>query len=153
MLKKILINNAIALSVWGLSIVAAWGCYYALSRPIIPLIAIGCIAAFLYVLCGFFLMPVKKCSYLSVVSLPIAMVIALLICVSLDGEGLNYYLFNPVALALCFGLGFLEPLYTFFALLSPVYPSLLFYLGMVLKKRIVKRRASAGDGLPDVPGR
>ena len=149
MLKKTLINNAIALSAYGVSIAAAWGSLhiYALDafdriipQNANPFLVEGCIAAFLYVLCGFFLIPVKKRSYLSVASAAIAIIITLVICMSLGEGGLIYLVLNPIAGAL-FGFDFIQSLQPFVALLSPMFPSLFFYLGMVLRRLTVRRRS------------
>jgi len=143
MLKKTLINNAIALFAYGLSTAAAWVCLYAFSRIINSFMVIGCIAAFLYVLCGFFLRPVTKLSFLSVVSIAIALIILLNIAVRLGERGLDYYFLNPIAISLLeLEFDFLMSNQHAVVLLSSAFPSLLFYLGMILRRLTVARRRS-----------
>jgi len=142
MLKKTLINNAIVLLAYGLSTVVAWVGLYAFDRIvksfIVTFIGIGCIAAFLYVLCGFFLLPVEKRSFLSVVSVIIAIIIAVIIFALFGDDGFIYYVLNPIATPLlAFDLPEILNIFVFFS--SPLYPPLLFYLGMLLRRLIVKR--------------
>ena len=142
-LKKTLINNAIALAAYGVSLAAAWGIYHIITFPIPektnPFAVFAAIAALLYVICGFFLIPVEERSYLSVVSVAIAMVIIIVICMSLGEDGMIYYLLNPfVFLLLSLELPFQGTIY----LLSPFLPSLLIYLGMVLRKVVLKKKGN-----------
>jgi len=146
MLKKTLINNVIALSVYGLLSAVAYCCiraraFAAFQNVNLLLMVIACFVAFFCILCGFFLIPVENHSFLSVVSVTIAIIITFLICAFLDEAGLIYYILNPIAVPLlAFDLpGALQIVSAVLALLSPVYPSLLFYLGMVLRRLIVKR--------------
>jgi len=80
-------------------------------------------------------MPVKKRSYLSVVSVAIALAVTLLILIRLGDIAFGYYALNPIAGAL-WPLNFSMPIYGFVFYLSPVYPSLLFYLGMLLRRLV-----------------
>ena len=143
MLKKTLINNAIALSVYWIWIEAAiWNAPYVLARSIAPnansSIVEGCIAAFLYVLCGFCLIPVKKRSFLSAVSVAIVLAAILIILIFLGDIVLGYYAVNPIADALQY-FDFPMPIRYIVFFLNPVYPSLLFYLGMLLRKQTIGR--------------
>ena len=133
MLKKNLINNAIALLAYGLSSVATLViCSFLLDRTENLYIFTVCIAAFLYVLCGFLLRPAKKLSFLSVVSIPIALIILLLICMQLGEAAVLYYFLNPIAMPLIDSYLLRIPRIVF--QISPLYPYLFFYLGILLRK-------------------
>jgi hypothetical protein len=171
MLKKILINNAIALLSYVVVSILLLGLYMVITRPIAVVDSADAIAALLYIvllcvailsniLCGFLLKPVGKLSILSAASVAIALTILLILSMQWGEAGFAYYFLNPVAMFIMLFMEF-EMIYSFepfvifltvLAFLSPVFPSLLFYLGLVLKKRIVRRKAPVGDGLPDVPG-
>jgi len=144
MIKKIIINNMIVLAVYVLSVYRlsiAASSFSALYRTLAPntkALILGCIAAFLYILCGFFLIQVGKRSFLSVVSIAIALVVILIILIMLRDAALGYYALNLIANSLqYFNFPICIEYIVFF--LSPVYPSLLFYLGMVLRRLIVRR--------------
>jgi len=140
MLKKTFLNNFFALFSYGLATAVVWICPYILNRIIPqlenPFILEGCIATFLYILCGFFLIPVNKLSFLSVVSVPITLIISIFIVIPL--VGLDYYILHPIAYFLR-GLDFFESIQLVVVLISSAFPSLLFYLGMVLRGLVVKK--------------
>ena len=153
MLKKILLNNLIALLVHVKSIVLFIVLMLVTETLISPAsadvicVVTTCISIILYVLCGFILKPVEKFSFLSVVSVAIVLAVILAACIrpgAIDEYGEIVYLyFNPFLFPLT-GLFFREPkiiTYPMF-LLSPVYPSLLMYLGMIIRRKTASRRKS-----------
>ena len=149
MLKKILLNNLIALLVQILSIVLFFAAVALISNldEFFDEFFMGfaCIPIPLYVLCGFVLKPVGKLSFLSVVSVAIVLAIILVACIrpgAIDGYGEIVYLyFTPFSFPLMFlfekNIGYL------IYLLSPVYPSLLMYLGMIIRRLVDRRRQSS----------
>ena len=93
-----------------------------------------------YVVCGLFLLKlVEKYSFLSVISLPIIILVVSFIVIAIRYSQMGgdaafyYYAVNPITIFLL-GLNlpaFLQVILTF---LSPLIPSLLMWLGMVLRK-------------------
>jgi len=144
-LKKTLVNNAIALGGFVLSIAAVIAFLFITSRPEGSFAVVGCgIALFvlLYILCGFFLIPVRKFSFLSVLSVLLIPIIFLLTCILLDEVGTMAAFLAPFAFLLSelgHSLDYDFPDTVFF--LAFAVPSLLMYLGMALRKVIVKRKA------------
>jgi len=130
MWKSRLINNAIALAAYA-AVAVLWNYSYdALFRLIPKALDLGLLmtlfSVVILVACGFFLKPVKKRSFLSVISPLVASVLAFIIFIVLDAdEMLGYFAFNPLA-AFFYG--------TLFVLLSPAIPSLLLYAGVLLRK-------------------
>lgn len=138
MMRRTIINNIIVLVVYALSIVVS-DCYpTAFDRALAPhtnTLILGCFVVCLYILCGFFLMPVVKQSFLSVVSVAIILVILLFILV-MSGSALGYFALNPIVGVLK-NFAFFTSAQFVVVMLSPVYPSLLFYLGMLLRRLVM----------------
>jgi len=156
MYKKILMNNLIALLLYVLMSILLMALNMIIIQAtaafadilVVPLIAVPlCVAIIAYIFCGFLLKPVEKLSFLSVVSVTIALTILLIMFMQLGEAGVGYYFMNPIAWPLLQLMQFdiinaFRPFVVFLTVvfyLSPVFPSLLFYLGMVLRGRIVKR--------------
>jgi len=89
---------------------------------------------------------VGKLSFLSVASVTIALTVLLIIFMQPGDEAVvGYYVMNPTAWLLLLLADFdivksFEPFVTVVFYLSPVFPSLLFYLGMMLRRRIMGRK-------------
>jgi len=150
MLKKTLINNVIALPAYVVATIAAGLVTFLLLEEYYE-IFIGGIATLFYALCGFLLIPVKKLSFLSVVSVPVALTIMFLICVPMGEEGMIYAFLIPIGISLAEierRLGFYYPdnLWLVMVILTHVLPALLFYLGMVLRKLIRSKKQSKALG-------
>jgi hypothetical protein len=138
MLKKTLINNAIVLAIHILSLVifaVVLILTEATEEQYVFLLAI------LYTLGGFFLIPVKKRSFLSVISISVVLIglfVAIDLLSRVDDAYLwgAYYFFNPTLFILDDAIGYTAPrvLETLVFSLSTVFPSLLLYLGMVLRR-------------------
>jgi hypothetical protein len=146
MLKKILVNNLIALLFHLLSIVLFFETVAMLTslRSDEGFVVIACITIILYVSCGFILKPVEKLSFLSVVSVAIVLAVILVTCIWSDADEYGeivYLYFNPILFPLT-EFVFREPKTSTYHwyLLSPVYPSLLMYLGMVIRRLALKRK-------------
>ena len=142
MLKKCLINNAIALSMYILSTALL---VVVLSFTEVPEAQYGFLLAILYMLGGFFLIPIKKLSFLSVISISVLLISLFVAFYLSTGEGdswIVYYVFNPIVFTLDAALWNTAPafLFTLVVYLSAVLPSLLFYLGMLLRRLIVKAK-------------
>jgi len=151
MLKKTLINNAFAFAMYimtlGLMFILS---FVLLFFPLFIEAQVGLvIGILLYIMCGFFLIPVEKTTYLSVVSVFVIIAAVLAVVYWLAEPGASHYLwmayfmFNPIARSLLEVLvnphvpSRLEPIITF---LSPLYPAVLFYLGMLLRRLYIKLR-------------
>lgn len=155
-------NNGIALAVHALLLVSflvaflsdSW---YEFSVIIRYIISVICLLA--YIVCGFFLLrPVKKNSFLSVISVIIAVMIAY-ICVTVhytwdSGLGGMLLATNPALCGIVNVFSFLpdrifEVIAFVLLFLSPLVPSLLMYSGMVLKRcvRRVKSKKEKNCGI------
>ena len=147
-------NNGIALAVHALLAVAFY--FLFISDAGIERGKIGGIAGwgilvfvlFAYIACGFFLLrPVKKNSFLSVIFVVVAVIIATICVVNYyrtweSDMGQMLYAVNP-SLLLGGLMNFLPRhiggiIGSVILLLSPVLPSLLMYLGMVLRRHFEK---------------
>ena len=156
MFKKTLLNNLIVLLAYGLPIALFLGDLYGVFPIRLHLFtyrsifSLSCMA--LYILCGFILIPVKKRIFLSVIS-PMVAIIFVVIAVMLPSAGVYdgtiLYAFNPVFL-LFFAEGTPLGLLSFAFILTPVLPSLLFFLGMLLRRLYIrlKKRGQNADEPP-----
>ncbi|MCL1951802.1 MAG: FUSC family protein [Oscillospiraceae bacterium] len=136
MAKTRLINNAIALAVYAAIIAFLNYGYVLIPRALDPEVLVAVLGAIILLGCGFFLKPVEKRSFLSVLS-PLAASVLVFICfMFLDGDdAFGYFAFNPFTLgALMMGEIVGEWGYTITVLLSPAIPSLLLYAGVLLRK-------------------
>jgi len=147
--KKIVINNAIALLVYGLSVALTIRMSYnviAIESRAFNLSTIGLYAAILCMLCGVFLFPIKKRTFLSILPVSVVFVIFVLAFLSLSSDiyaGFILFALNPFAML--FFYSHFEPpivLLSFIFLLTPVLPSLFFYLGMLMR-RLFRKLAKA----------
>jgi len=152
-MKKYLFNNAVALAVHALIMAT----FFLFQYPLIILYVTKrfygtpTVVLFLvYFICGFFLKPVEKFSFLSVISVAAVIVIAW-VCFFVFRLGSmypsEYYLFNPIAFA-CFTYSLYIPdtlslvLYYASLIITHLIPSLIMYAGIVLRK-FIKRRFNA----------
>lgn len=141
MWKTRLINNAISLAAYA-ALVALWNNIYVLYRIIPrafgPDAVITVLGVVILVACGFFLKPVGKRSFLSVISPLVASVLIFIYFMFQGGEdALGYLAFNPFA----FSFGGLEvDGVAIMVLLSPIIPSLLLYAGVLLRKLWAKNK-------------
>ncbi|MCL2503578.1 MAG: hypothetical protein FWE94_03085 [Coriobacteriia bacterium] len=156
MRRTCLANNAIALTAYSLSAVI-WCFLAVISTELdvfgLPWIIQGSISVLSCVAIGFFLRPLEKSSFLSVVSVPAALVLAFIFLLAQGGEsGFYYFNLNPLAVLGYFlvlsndSLVFLAPV---MLLASPALPPLLMCAGMTLRKRFMNRRdnsKAAGQG-------
>ena len=134
-MKKHLINNAIALVVHAL---IAEISVFVLFIPILHSSFVDTakiltvVLFFAYIICGFFLMPVKKFSFLSVAGLPVIIGIILFFLLNEGGEIIMFYLYvNPISSFAYYIPNNWERVLLW---ISSVFPSLLMYLGMLIRK-------------------
>jgi len=146
--KKICINNAIAIVVYGFTVALTIRMSYtvmAIESRAFNLYAIGFYAAVLCMVCGFFLIPIKKRTFLSILPVSIAFVVFALAYLVLSTDSYAGFLFfslNPFFML--FFMLELEPpteLASIVFLLTPLLPSLYFYVGMLVRKLVRRIRA------------
>jgi len=135
-----LVNNAIALAVHVLVVAAGWSYPYTFAYILPQSIdyskVILLIAVMSYITGGYFLKPVKY-SFLSVVSVALFLVLALLISI-LSGHNTMAYAYlalNSPITSSFYLLGWSPILATVLYFASSLFPSLLMYLGIVLRMR------------------
>jgi len=142
--KKYLFNNAVALAVHALIVAAFFLLQYSL---VINDVTMMVVPFWAYIICGFFLKPVERFSFLSVISVAAVIAIAW-VCFFLfrlgtmypaEWAGLEYIYFTPIALELAFPRYFSATLGVVLWFASPIIPSLIMYAGIVLRK-FIKRR-------------
>lgn len=97
--KKMLINNAIAIGVYGLTLaLAIWLSYTAFHSSVLNIFTIGFYAAILCILCGVVLFPVKKRTFLSILPVSIAFIVFALAFLTLSRDtyaGFIFLVLNP----------------------------------------------------------
>jgi hypothetical protein len=82
----------------------------------------------MYVACGYFLKPVEKYPFLSVMSITVILTVAFLFSATSSNASAVYLFLNPSATFLS-----VVPFLGFSIFVSPIFPSLLVYFGMVLR--------------------
>jgi len=139
-MSRYIINNVIAVITHTLLALIIWRLPYVFGQ-VIPAIVnneylIAVICTIVYIICGFFLKPVERFSFLSVLFVIIALIgVGIFLAVNVNGDATfyNYFYFNPVAMP---SLDLPAIFASVLILLSPAIPSLLMYLGILIRKLI-----------------